>query len=121
VTSAFWSRTASAARRAFAAASRRRADRSARWESLCLRCGRCCCEKEWRAGAYVTNERKPCAHLDTRTRQCTIYTSRFQECDQCRKMTVMHALFVRWLPDTCGYVQHFRFGRSPAKGIVARE
>jgi uncharacterized cysteine cluster protein YcgN (CxxCxxCC family) len=121
VKSAFWRRVASAAGLAFAAVSPRFADRSARWESLCLRCGRCCYEKDLRAGGYVTNERRPCAYLDTRTRQCTVYATRFQECAQCRKMTVIHALFMRWLPDSCGYVQHFRFGRSPAKGIVARE
>jgi uncharacterized cysteine cluster protein YcgN (CxxCxxCC family) len=115
------SRAAAALARAVAALGRGLADRRSRWESLCLRCGRCCYEKDMRGGRYVTNERRPCAHLDTRTRQCTVYATRFQECAQCRRMTVAHALFVRWLPDSCGYVQCFRFGRSPAKGIVARE
>ena len=82
--------------------------RRGRWEALCLRCGRCCYEKEIRGRAVITNHRRPCLHLDLSTRLCTIYKNRFETCPGCRRMTLRHALFVRWLPDTCGYVRHFR-------------
>ena len=89
------------------------AERRARWESLCRQCGQCCYEKEIRGLSVVTNFRRPCLHLDTATHRCTIYETRFQTCAHCRRMTLRHALFVRWLPRTCGYVQHYRF-RRPA-------
>jgi hypothetical protein len=33
-------------------------------------------------------------------------------------MTVVHALFVKWLPDTCGYVQYYRH-RKKARTVIA--
>jgi uncharacterized protein len=86
-----------------------RRERRERWEGLCKRCGLCCYEKEIQGFSVVTNMRRPCLHLDTSTRQCSIYENRFDVCAQCRKMTLRHALFVRWLPETCGYVQRYRF------------
>jgi uncharacterized protein len=107
---------------------RARAERRARWEALCLRCGRCCYEKEYRGRRLVTNYRKPCPHLDTNSQACRVYSTRFETCDRCRKMTIVHALFVKWLPDTCGYVVHYRFhkrvrpsGAHSAAIIPARE
>jgi hypothetical protein len=88
------------------------ADRRARWDSLCRRCGQCCYEKEIRGFSVVTNHGKPCPHLDTASRLCTVYESRFQVCARCRRMTLRHALFVRWLPEDCGYVRHYRPGRQ---------
>ncbi len=87
------------------------AARRGRWEALCLRCGRCCYEKEYRGRRIVTNYRKPCPHLDTIDHTCRVYEARFETCDRCRKMTIAHALFVTWLPDSCGYVQHYRHPR----------
>ena len=86
--------------------------RTARWEALCTQCGECCYEKEIRGLTVVTNYRRPCMHLDTETHRCTVYENRFEICSQCRKMTLRHALFVRWLPDTCGYVRRYRFGEK---------
>ena len=83
--------------------------RRERWEGLCKRCGLCCYEKEVRGLSVVTNYIRPCLHLDTATKQCTVYERRFDVCSQCRRMTLRHALFVRWLPESCGYVQRFRF------------
>ncbi len=91
---------------------RRHAERRARWEALCRRCGQCCYEKDVRGLTVVTNWARPCIHLDTATRLCTVYDRRFQACPQCRGMTVWHALFVRWLPPTCGYVRRYRPGLS---------
>jgi len=54
-----------------------------------------------------------------------VYEDRLAVCPQCRQMTLLHAFFVRWLPDGCGYVQRFRFRRAavkkgaPAKTSVA--
>jgi uncharacterized protein len=97
------------------------AGRRARWEALCLRCGKCCYEKEIKGFSTVTNYRRPCLHLDTSTRLCTVYKDRLAVCPQCRRMTLRHALFVRWLPDGCGYVQRFRFRRAAAKGSASFE
>jgi uncharacterized cysteine cluster protein YcgN (CxxCxxCC family) len=83
--------------------------RSARWEALCLRCGKCCYEKDIEGLKVVTNYRRPCVHLDISTRLCTVYENRFKLCPQCRRMTLRHAMFVRWLPESCGYVRRFRF------------
>jgi uncharacterized protein len=87
-----------------------RAARRGRWEALCRRCGLCCYEKDIRGGRVVTNHNRPCVHLNTRTHACSIYENRFRICGQCRRMTLFHALFVRWLPESCGYVQRFRPG-----------
>jgi uncharacterized cysteine cluster protein YcgN (CxxCxxCC family) len=84
------------------------ARRRARWDALCLRCGRCCYEKSVRGFTVVTNWNRPCPHLDAGTRLCTVYTARFETCTACRKMTLMHALFSRWLPPECGYVRRYR-------------
>lgn len=96
-----------------------RSRRKARWESHCTRCGQCCYEKERRGRSVVTNYRRPCEHLDVSTGLCTVYEERFAACAQCRRMTLLHALFVKWLPSSCGYVRHYRRqrgagGRQPA-------
>ncbi len=91
---------------------KRRADRQARWEALCHRCGQCCYEKEIRGLTVITNYARPCVHLDTATRLCRVYETRFQACAQCRGMTLWHAMFVRWLPASCGYVRRFRLRLS---------
>jgi uncharacterized protein len=78
------------------------------WESLCLRCGLCCYEKETAGGLVVTNYSRPCLYLDTTTHLCMVYDQRFTVCANCRPMTLWHAFFVSWLPASCGYVRHFR-------------
>ncbi len=90
------------------------ARRHERWESTCRQCGLCCYEKERQGRTVVTDFRHPCRFLDVSTRRCTVYDKRFSVCPQCRRMTVLHALFVRWLPGQCGYVQRFRPGARAA-------
>jgi uncharacterized protein len=90
-----------------------------RWEGVCRRCGLCCYEKEYRGRAVVTNSRRPCVYFDVASRLCTIYETRFKVCPQCRKMTILHALFVRWLPPECGYVQRYRIWRNLARRRLA--
>jgi uncharacterized cysteine cluster protein YcgN (CxxCxxCC family) len=95
------------------------ARRGARWESLCRKCGLCCYEKERQGRTVVTNFRRPCRYLDISTRRCTVYDHRFEACPQCGRMTILHALFVPWLPAQCGYVQHFRRAAGPARRTIA--
>lgn len=90
------------------------ARRRARWESLCRRCGLCCYEKERQGRTVITNFRRPCRYLDVSSRRCTVYDHRFDVCPECRRMTILHALLVKWLPPQCGYVQRFRPRRGTA-------
>ncbi len=82
------------------------------WESLCHRCGLCCYQKEIRGGRVRVQMDSPCRFLDLSTGLCVVYENRFRMCPECRKMRYWHARFSRWLPDSCGYVQHYRRRRS---------
>ena len=86
----------------------RLAEHRHRWESLCRQCGACCYRKEWRGARLVVNWDAPCRYLDAAGRRCTVYERRFRMCPDCRRMTLYHALFTSWLPETCGYVNVFR-------------
>jgi len=90
------------------------ARRRARWEGTCRRCGQCCYEKERQGRTVTTDFRRPCRFLDISSRRCTVYDHRFAACPQCRRMTLLHALFIPWLPEQCGYVQRFRPGARAA-------
>ncbi|GEM_PF-1159122 len=81
----------------------------ARWDGICRRCGICCYERTLsRSGELVVNLSSPCEHLDPETRLCLIYRDRFRLCPDCRRMTIFHARFSRYLPPSCGYVRKFR-------------
>lgn len=93
---------------------RQRAERRRQWwEGLCKRCGLCCYEKEIRGGRVYVRMDAPCSYLDPRTRLCTVYDNRFGVCGECRRMRYVNARFSRWLPESCGYVRHYR--RSPRR------
>jgi uncharacterized protein len=79
------------------------------WESVCNKCGLCCFERrlKWN-GEVIIEYDKPCRYLDTNTRLCTIYENRFKICSNCNKVTMYHALFGRYMPSQCAYVQTFR-------------
>jgi len=95
-----------------------------RWDSICLECGQCCCEKYpnklvKKAGRRVfgslsANNRffidfsRPCSYLDIETGGCMVYESRFKDCRTCVPMTIFHAVFADYLPADCGYVKKFR-------------
>jgi uncharacterized protein len=85
---------------------------ASRWEALCKRCGMCCYEKRWTRDGYIIDLSAPCPYLDTSDLKCSVYHNRFRVCHQCRKMTIFHALFTSYLPDTCGYVERFRIWRK---------
>ncbi len=94
--------------------------RRARWEALCKRCGVCCYAKDSRLLRTIIFMNKPCEHFNKRTRLCKIYENRFTLCAFCGKVRLYHALFSRCLPDTCGYVEHYRRWRL-VKGAEIRK
>ena len=97
--------------------------RRERWESLCNRCGRCCYEKRVVGSRVITDWHRPCPHLEVKTGLCRVYDRRFELCGSCRRMTLAHALFTRWLPADCGYVQHYRRrqgGPVPGRPVARR-
>jgi uncharacterized cysteine cluster protein YcgN (CxxCxxCC family) len=96
-----------------------RAKRKARWEGICRRCGLCCYEKEYRGKNLFTDHRRPCRYLDISTRRCTVYEKRFETCAQCKRMTIVHAMFVTWLPQECGYVRRFGLRRTSDRRRLA--
>ena len=81
------------------------------WDDICTRCGACCYRRDRVAGELVVRKDQPCRFLDTGSNLCTVYDKRFEECAECRQVTILHALFSRYLPDDCGYVEKFRFWR----------
>ncbi|MCK4542392.1 MAG: hypothetical protein KAU17_09170 [Spirochaetales bacterium] len=91
--------------------------RKQRWESLCKGCGLCCHEKEISRAVVYLDLDSPCLYLNKSTNRCRVYQNRFAICRECRKMTLLHALFSRHLPPTCGYVQHYKKWR-PFKSKV---
>ena len=95
--------------------------RRARWDSICNRCGLCCYERVRRSGCLVIKYDSPCQFLDTETKLCTVYDYRFKVCPECRKVTIFHALFSRYLPDSCGYVQAYRRGQSRSEPYSRNE
>ena len=81
----------------------------ARWEGYCLRCGKCCYEKEFLpGGTLITNYSKPCRFLNEETLKCNVYVNRFNACKECRKVNLWTALFSPALPPDCGYVVNVR-------------
>ena len=85
-----------------------------RWDDICTRCGLCCFQRDRVEGELVIHEHAPCRFLDTEKRLCTVYDTRLSTCKECRKLTVFHALFSRYLPDSCGYVETLRIWRRVA-------
>ena len=85
--------------------------RAARWENVCKRCGTCCYERDYVNGRLVVRA-VPCKFLDTQTKSCTVYEHRFRICPDCRKMTIFHALFSKYLPASCGYVEEYRLPKK---------
>lgn len=79
------------------------------WDSICKGCGACCYQKnETDEGVIYIDFNSPCTYLDTYTNQCTVYENRFKICKDCSRLGARHALFARWLPPDCGYVETFR-------------
>ncbi|MFP4113290.1 MAG: hypothetical protein ACOC2Y_02490 [Spirochaetota bacterium] len=78
------------------------------WERHCTQCGLCCYERAPVAGGIRVDLARPCPYLDTSTRRCKVYDRRFAVEASCSKVNLLHALFGRLMPLTCGYVRRFR-------------
>jgi len=59
----------------------------------------------------------PCRFLDRDTHLCSVYEERFRVCRDCKKLTILHALFSPYLPEDCGYVQAYRPTRALARAL----
>jgi len=74
------------------------------WESLCDGCARCCLHKledEEEGTVYYT--RAACSLLDIKTCRCSDYPNRQQKMPDCLQLSVDHANYFDWLPETCAY------------------
>ena len=79
------------------------------WDSVCLRCGLCCYEREvGEDGSVAVDLSDACEFLDPKTHLCRVYERRFESCDRCHQLTPKVALFSNHLPPSCGYVRKFR-------------
>lgn len=83
-------------------------------ESLCRRCGRCCCRK------FVIRDRvyfSPfyCRHLDPATRLCTVYAERFRANPQC--LSVERGLARGVFPQDCPYAAGRADYRPPVEDL----
>ena len=78
------------------------------WDSICKKCGICCHDRDKKKGRLIVNYDMPCEYIDVESNTCIIYKNRFKICRECKKVTIIHALFSRYLPKTCGYVMRFR-------------
>ena len=81
------------------------------WESICLECGQCCCEKyPYRLARnskrrlpgvravsrrYFIDYRSPCRYLEIERGRCMVYEKRFRECENCIPMTIFSCPFCR--------------------------
>ncbi|MFW5784421.1 MAG: hypothetical protein ACOCY8_07890 [Spirochaetota bacterium] len=79
-----------------------------RWERICRSCGLCCYQRTLTANGVRIDLSRPCPYLDTSTGRCRVYHRRFAAGALCSKVNILHALFGRRMPLTCGYVQRYR-------------
>ena len=74
------------------------------WESLCDGCGRCCLHKlEDDEDGQIYYTRAACALLDVTTCRCMDYKNRQEKMPDCIQLSVDHAEYFDWLPETCAY------------------
>ena len=73
----------------------------AEWESICLKCGKCCVLKSFE-GSWVLFSNRVCDGLDMETGRCTRYETRI--CNDCLKVDI-HLIrnFPELLPEICAY------------------
>jgi uncharacterized cysteine cluster protein YcgN (CxxCxxCC family) len=86
-----------------------------RWEELCKRCGRCCLEKTTQADGTIVVQTDYCRFLDKASKLCRVYEVRFQACRDCLPVSPENLAELIWLPEDCGYVEHFNrlHGQTP--------
>jgi uncharacterized cysteine cluster protein YcgN (CxxCxxCC family) len=75
---------------------------SEKWESICMRCGRCCYEKvDYEGQIYYTEE--PCEYLDPETKLCQVYSERDVKRPGCVRLN-NEILKKGVMPADCPYV-----------------
>ena len=74
------------------------------WEEICSRCGLCCHEKTIYPDYLEIDLSSPCEYYDSENHLCTVYSSRFQICSRCEKVTPLKAMLSSSLPSSCAYV-----------------
>ncbi len=74
------------------------------WESLCDGCGRCCLHKlEDEDDGQIYYTRAACTLLDVSSCRCKDYGNRETLMPDCIQLSVDHAQYFDWLPETCAY------------------
>ena len=74
------------------------------WESLCDGCGRCCLHKlEDEDDGRIYYTRAACDLLDIKSCRCKDYPNREKLMPDCIQLSVDHAQYFDWLPETCAY------------------
>ncbi|MEW5814071.1 MAG: hypothetical protein AB1798_01580 [Spirochaetota bacterium] len=101
---------------------RRTAESKKKWESHCKKCGICCYEKHYTpSGRLYIDFNAPCMYLNLKNNTCAVYDKRFSVCVDCKKLTIFHAMFSGYLPDSCGYVEKYRKLRFFSKSYLFKE
>ncbi|MCD6582823.1 MAG: hypothetical protein J7K90_13600 [Desulfuromusa sp.] len=78
-------------------------EKSAGWEEICERCGRCCYEKyDYRGKIFYSDI--PCQYLDVGTNLCRIYNQRAELYPDCAHLTP-ELVQTGILPADCPYVK----------------
>jgi uncharacterized protein len=81
------------------------------WEQVCEKCGLCCFEKIEDDDGTIFFTSTPCRYLDIVTRECKIYSRRFEIYPECVQLTETLVREIPWLHDECGYRKKFGIRR----------
>lgn len=81
------------------------------WEQICEKCGLCCFEKIEDDDGTIFFTSTPCRYLDIVTRECKIYSRRFEIYPDCVQLTETLVREIPWLHDECGYRKIFGLRR----------
>lgn len=86
------------------------------WEQICEKCGLCCFEKIEDDDGTIFFTSTPCRYLDIVTRECKIYSRRFEIYPDCVQLTEALVRELPWLHDECGYRKNFGLRRRKQQG-----
>lgn len=78
------------------------------WEALCRRCGLCCFEKWVDEKGRIHPTSIACRYLDVVSRECKVYHKRLEVGEGCVRLTPEVVRTVRWLPESCAYLDRVR-------------
>ncbi|MBA2862593.1 hypothetical protein [Methanococcus maripaludis] len=80
-------------------------------DDLCEQCGRCCIIHVFNSTECSEPEVVYCKHLDTETKRCSIYKTRFKKEKEC--LSMLEAIMVSALPKDCPYVKNYESYEEP--------